>query len=198
MTWYRPARGGAFIHSSLSCVNENTPSKSRTRRLRRASSLTTHDCFRPLSIVLVQTLRQQSRGAFFTVIFDAHMIQVHAWCHVPRGVHWVHLVAAPRWPRAEHTFAVRALVLECSFSATNLVVRSLSLLSAPSACVQSAIFRLVDLITVLLLLICICTYIRGYRKGIFDSADGSHHGLRGGYCIALYVEASVLCGFPAM
>lgn len=46
--------------------------------------------------------------------------------------------------------------------------------------VQSALFNLSDLITVLLLLICICTYIRGYRKGIFDVEDGTHHGLRGG------------------
>ena len=36
-----------------------------------------------------------------------------------------------------------------------------------------------DLLTVLLLLICICTYVRGYRKGIFDVEDGSHSGLRG-------------------
>lgn len=47
------------------------------------------------------------------------------------------------------------------------------------ALVQSALFNLSSLTTVLLLLICICTYIRGYRKGIFDAEDGSHHGLRG-------------------
>ena len=38
---------------------------------------------------------------------------------------------------------------------------------------------MVDLLTVLLLLICICTYVRGFRKGIFDVEDGSHSGLRG-------------------
>ncbi|CAN0546128.1 unnamed protein product, partial [Ectocarpus sp. 8 AP-2014] len=36
-----------------------------------------------------------------------------------------------------------------------------------------------DLLTVILLLICVCTYVRGYRKGIFDVEDGSHSGLRG-------------------
>lgn len=44
---------------------------------------------------------------------------------------------------------------------------------------QSALFNLVDLITVILLMICICTYIRGYRKRIFDVEDGTHHGFRG-------------------
>lgn len=44
---------------------------------------------------------------------------------------------------------------------------------------QSALFNMVDLLTVLLLLICICTYVRGFRKGIFDVEDGSHSGLRG-------------------
>lgn len=51
--------------------------------------------------------------------------------------------------------------------------------ACPYFLVQSALFNLSDLITVLLLLICICTYIRGYRKGIFDVEDGTHHGLRG-------------------
>eukprot|EP00903_Cladosiphon_okamuranus_P022275 g20481.t1 len=44
---------------------------------------------------------------------------------------------------------------------------------------MSALFNMVDLVTVLLLLICICTYVRGFRKGIFDVEDGSHSGLRG-------------------
>lgn len=57
---------------------------------------------------------------------------------------------------------------------------SLPRIPAPHpACLQSALFNLQSLITVLLLLICICTYVRGYRKGIFDAEDGSHYGLRG-------------------
>lgn len=64
----------------------------------------------------------------------------------------------------------------------NILVPNASLPSPPlylSDPVQSALFNMVDLLTVLLLLICICTYVRGYRKGIFDVEDGSHHGLRG-------------------
>ncbi|CAM9146020.1 unnamed protein product [Ascophyllum nodosum] len=49
-------------------------------------------------------------------------------------------------------------------------------------------------------MICICTYIRGYRKGIFDVEDGSRHGLRGvcwkasrvGERLSPYVSASLL------
>lgn len=53
-------------------------------------------------------------------------------------------------------------------------------LSVFDSLVQSALFDLSQFITVILLLICVCTYVRGYRKGIFDAEDGSHHGLRGG------------------
>ncbi|CAM9513167.1 unnamed protein product [Choristocarpus tenellus] len=44
---------------------------------------------------------------------------------------------------------------------------------------MAAIFEFSKLITVILLFICICTYLRGYRKGIFDTEDGSRSGFRG-------------------
>ncbi|CAM9329839.1 unnamed protein product [Hapterophycus canaliculatus] len=59
---------------------------------------------------------------------------------------------------------------------------------------------MVDLLTVLLLFICICTYVRGFRKGIFDVEDGSHSGVRGlcwkaarvGERLSPYVGAALL------
>lgn len=65
-------------------------------------------------------------------------------------------------------------------------------LALPCFLVQSALFNLADLITVLLLLICICTYIRGYRKGIFDVEDGTHRGLRGGKLARSYHSSSLV------
>ncbi|CAB1097829.1 conserved unknown protein [Ectocarpus siliculosus] len=65
---------------------------------------------------------------------------------------------------------------------------------------MSALFSMPDLLTVILLLICVCTYVRGYRKGIFDVEDGSHSGLRGlcwkaarvGERLSPYVSAALL------
>ncbi|CAM9606828.1 unnamed protein product [Scytosiphon promiscuus] len=59
---------------------------------------------------------------------------------------------------------------------------------------------MVDLLTVLLLFICICTYVRGFRKGIFDVEDGSRSGVRGlcwkaarvGERLSPYVAAALL------
>jgi hypothetical protein len=44
---------------------------------------------------------------------------------------------------------------------------------------QSAIFDFGSMITVLLLLICTCTYIRGFRTTIFDTEPGVHGGFKG-------------------
>ncbi|CAM9961564.1 unnamed protein product [Phaeothamnion confervicola] len=45
---------------------------------------------------------------------------------------------------------------------------------------MSAIFDFSSLVTVILLFICTCAYLRGYRQTIFDSNEGGRHeGVRG-------------------
>ncbi|KAG5178189.1 hypothetical protein JKP88DRAFT_201951 [Tribonema minus] len=67
---------------------------------------------------------------------------------------------------------------------------------------MSAIFDFSSLITVLLLLICTCTYLRGFRSGIFDNSAEPHRhtGFKGlcwkfsriGERISPYVSVSCL------